>query len=219
MAAIDRSHHDKPAILVASALGVLTILGSVFFLPAFYCESPAASCAGGAGGAGRTFDVAWGQKAVDSKDVQASARSGGSASVTATGLVRGVDVTFVSCTDSANPALGQQPARITLRISDGTTTVAKETTCAESAPFSLTRPAPDIAVASGGDESSARAFLWTSPALHNGTGTYKVEVQVTRAAGAAPIGLPSDPTLTATVRVAASNWDPVLTLRAQEVAK
>jgi hypothetical protein len=212
--------HDTPAIVLSSLLGVAAILGTVFFLPQFYCENPSATCTtSGPGGAPVDFDVAWAREAGTTQTQTFTAS--GSFKVDATAIQAGAKVAIGACTDSATAPL-QQKASITYTISNGiNTTKPIAFTCPTTgSDVDLVLPAPDFARAFGTDAASAKASILSNPKVASAPATYTVQVTIARPSGTVPsIGGPGAPTVSVTMQLTAMKYNPTLTPHKNEVAK
>lgn len=219
----ERHHHDRPAAILASILGVVAILGTVFFLPTFYCDSPSAQCdTAGPSGKAVDFDVAWAKVDATNKAV-ASTGAAANGEVAVTGIQAGAKVTVTDCTDTARAGL-QQPATITYTLSGGNLTpLSKTFTCADkdAAAGEITFPAPDVVKVSADDVTAGKESLANDPKVRAGTTTYTLKVTVTRPAGPAPspIGLPTDATINVTLNLVGQAYEPNLTPHPKEATK
>lgn len=221
MASPASASHDKPAIVLSSILGVAAILGTVFFLPRFYCENPSATCTtSGPGGGPLAFDVTWGKMVGEAK-TQAFTGSG-NLQVHFIGVQAGAVVTIGACTDSAVTPV-QSQATITYTISDGrNVTQPKAFTCSSfaSGGSELTLPAPDVATVSGNDQASAAKNLDLNSKVRSREVTYTITITVARAASAVPsvVGA-QNPNLSVSFTAQAMKYTPTLTPHKSEVSK
>jgi len=233
-----RDEMDKPAILMTVVAGVVILAASVPFLPALYCESPAATtCQEAPAGQTLQFDATWFEVPAATAALQASGNSGRAmANLTIEAAMTSaihVKVDPATCRDVFNPTLQQQPVTVTYtlkRLVDGDqtelTTPQSTFTCADGldATFARRAEAPDVAVVEASDAESAQASLWDHPAVvgQNETATYQLTLTWVRGrSGVTPPpglpGTPADTSFSLEAQVSAKSWAAILTPTPPEV--
>lgn len=235
-----RDEMDKPAILMTVVAGVVVLAATVPFLPALYCESPAATtCQEAPAGKTLGFDVTWFEAAAGNAALQGSGNNGRAlANLTVEGVLTSalqVQVSPDACDDTFNPTLQQQAVTVTYtvkRIVDGDETDLTPTgntfTCAQGLDVTIARraEAPDVAFIEAESTDVAPQVLWDHPDVvgQNETATYQLTLTWARGRGgvAPPPGLPGTPadtTFSMQAQFSAKSWAATLVPSTEVVGK
>lgn len=214
----ERSALDRSAILVASVAGIVLLAVSVPFLPAFYCESPAASCPEG------KYAVTW----VEGPQGESELRTGATDPIAADMPLLGSYTSAVSvsvpqggCTDSGQaPFYGPVTYSWTLTrtAAEGNETVGSGSfTCADVASGMketfVRNELPDIVEAGGPTEEAAIAILTGKLDEKHEDAIYTLSLSATRADGQLPPVPNVTPPATQSIsmKIEATSWTPTLT--------
>ena len=192
-----RADMDRPATVLTALLGIVLIAASLPFL--FEAE-----------GAATRYTVTWAEAEAASDD--ATLTSGQTATITipVTDLLPSNATVTIDCTDSATPPL-QGAVTVRWRLFEGsnTTPIDEGTTGCPETGFPVDVPLgghPDIASMAADSASDAEDAAESQDARST---SYRLEVQVTRAAGTGP-GLPiGQPQFTGTATLAIHEWTAV----------